>query len=129
MKEGGLCVNPEAAEIFYLTRAEKRRVLEISMEEAHGKMPIIAGTWALTTEETVATARDVKALGADALSVSAHKVAGPVGVGALVIARTATLVPLIHGGNQQRARSGTQDAAGAVAFGVAATAAAVGITR
>jgi cysteine desulfurase len=70
---------------------------------------------------------DFHALGAAALSVSAHKVAGPVGVGALVIARSATVVPLIHGGNQQRARSGTQDAAGAVAFGVAATLAATGI--
>jgi cysteine desulfurase len=70
---------------------------------------------------------DFHATGLAALSVSAHKIAGPVGVGALVIARTATVVPLIHGGNQQRARSGTQDAAGAVAFGVAAEAAAAGI--
>jgi cysteine desulfurase len=70
---------------------------------------------------------DFHALGVAALSVSAHKIAGPVGVGALVIARTATVVPLIHGGSQQRARSGTQDAAGAVAFGVAATVAAAGI--
>jgi cysteine desulfurase len=70
---------------------------------------------------------DFSALGVAALSVSAHKVAGPVGVGALVIARTATVVPLIHGGGQQRARSGTQDVAGAVAFGVAATLAADGI--
>jgi cysteine desulfurase len=70
---------------------------------------------------------DFHALGAAALSVSAHKIAGPVGVGALVIARTATLVPLIHGGGQQRARSGTQDAAGAVAFGVAASLAAADI--
>jgi cysteine desulfurase len=70
---------------------------------------------------------DFHALGVAALSISAHKIAGPVGVGALVIARTATVVPLIHGGNQQRARSGTQDAAGAVAFGVAATLAAAGI--
>jgi 4-hydroxy-tetrahydrodipicolinate synthase len=69
-KIGGLCINPEAGEIFYLTREEKRRVLEIAMEEAHGKMPIIAGTWALTTEETVATARDVKALGADGIFVT-----------------------------------------------------------
>jgi cysteine desulfurase len=38
----------------------------------------------------------------------------------LVISRAATVTPLIHGGNQQRARSGTQDAAGAVAFGAAA---------
>src|SRR5215472_5173726 len=53
LKTGGLCVNPEAGQIFYLTREEKRRVLEIAMEEAHGKLPIIAGTWALTTRETV----------------------------------------------------------------------------
>src|SRR6476659_1549414 len=59
---GGLCINPEAGEIFYLTRQEKRRVLEIAMEEAHGKVPIIAGTWAITTDETVETARDCKAL-------------------------------------------------------------------
>ena len=72
---------------------------------------------------------DFHALGVAALSVSAHKIAGPVGVGALLIARTATVVPLIHGGSQQRARSGTQDAAGAVAFGVAATLAADGIAE
>jgi cysteine desulfurase len=70
---------------------------------------------------------DFHALGAAALSVSAHKIAGPVGIGALLIARTATVVPLIHGGSQQRARSGTQDAAGAVAFGVAAAAGVAGI--
>jgi cysteine desulfurase len=63
---------------------------------------------------------DVHALGAAALSVSAHKIGGPVGIGALVIARSTTIVPLMHGGSQQRGRSGTQDAAGAVAFGVAA---------
>jgi cysteine desulfurase len=64
---------------------------------------------------------DVHAVGADLVSVSAHKIGGPVGIGALVVARTATVEPLIHGGNQQRARSGTQDAAGAAAFGVAAS--------
>lgn len=63
---------------------------------------------------------DFHASGAAAMSISAHKVGGPVGVGALVISRGATVTPLLHGGNQQRARSGTQDAAGAVAFGVAA---------
>jgi cysteine desulfurase len=70
---------------------------------------------------------DFHSTGLAAMSISAHKIAGPVGVGALVIARTATVVPLLHGGDQQRARSGTQDAAGAVAFGVAATLAASGI--
>jgi len=63
---------------------------------------------------------DFHAVGAAALSVSAHKIGGPVGVGALLLARSASVEPLLHGGNQQRARSGTQDAAGASAFGVAA---------
>jgi cysteine desulfurase len=63
---------------------------------------------------------DVHAVGADLVSVSAHKIGGPVGVGALVVARTATVEPLLHGGDQQRARSGTQDVAGAVAFAAAA---------
>ncbi|WP_382304189.1 cysteine desulfurase family protein [Herbiconiux sp. UC225_62] len=59
-------------------------------------------------------------VGADALSVSAHKIGGPVGIGALVVARRSAVEPLIHGGNQQRVRSGTQDVAGAVAFAAAA---------
>lgn len=63
---------------------------------------------------------DFHAVGAAALSVSAHKIGGPVGVGALLLARSASVEPLLHGGNQQRARSGTQDAAGASAFGIAA---------
>ncbi|WP_439694397.1 cysteine desulfurase family protein [Curtobacterium sp. SP.BCo] len=63
------------------------------------------------------------ASGLDALSVSAHKIGGPVGIGALVLGRTATVEPLIHGGGQQRqVRSGTQDAPAAAAFGVAASA-------
>lgn len=64
---------------------------------------------------------DFRASGLAALSLSAHKIGGPVGVGALVISRSATVTPLLHGGNQQRGRSGTQDAAGAVAFGAAAS--------
>jgi cysteine desulfurase len=63
---------------------------------------------------------DVHAVGADLVSISAHKIGGPVGIGALIVSRTATVEPLVHGGNQQRARSGTQDAAGAIAFGAAA---------
>ncbi|WIB76198.1 cysteine desulfurase family protein [Curtobacterium sp. MCPF17_002] len=60
--------------------------------------------------------------GLDAMSVSAHKIGGPVGIGALVLGRRATVEPLIHGGGQQRqVRSGTQDAPAAAAFGVAAS--------
>jgi cysteine desulfurase len=60
--------------------------------------------------------------GLAALSVSAHKIGGPVGIGALVLGRRATVEPLIHGGGQQRqVRSGTQDAPAAASFGVAAS--------
>jgi len=58
--------------------------------------------------------------GVSALSISAHKVGGPVGVGALVIRRGVDVEALLHGGGQQRGRAGTMDAAGAVAFAVAA---------
>lgn len=61
--------------------------------------------------------------GVAALSISAHKVGGPVGVGALVLRRGTEVVPLMHGGAQQRGRSGTMDAPGAWAFAVAAEAA------
>ena len=58
-----------------------------------------------------------------AISVSAHKIGGPVGIGALVLDRSARLEPLLHGGGQQRrVRSGTQDVAAAVGFAVAASA-------
>ncbi|QEO15768.1 cysteine desulfurase [Agromyces intestinalis] len=58
-----------------------------------------------------------------ALSVSAHKIGGPAGVGALVLDRSAKVEPLLHGGGQQRRiRSGTQDVAAAAAFAAAATA-------
>lgn len=59
---------------------------------------------------------DFAASGASLVSVSAHKIGGPVGVGALVVGRGAAIDPLFHGGSQQRGRSGTQDVAGAVAF-------------
>lgn len=62
---------------------------------------------------------DFGASGAAAISVSAHKIGGPVGVGTLVLGRRTAADPLLHGGTQQRARSGTQDVAGAVAFAAA----------
>lgn len=55
-----------------------------------------------------------------ALSVAGHKIGAPVGVGAAVVARSARIAPLLHGGAQQRSlRAGTQDVAGAAAFAVA----------
>lgn len=58
--------------------------------------------------------------GADLVSVSAHKVGGPVGAGVLAIGSQVPLSPLQHGGGQERERrSGTQDVAGAVGLATA----------
>jgi cysteine desulfurase len=59
--------------------------------------------------------------GLAAMSISAHKLGGPVGVGALIVSRNTRLVPIIHGGGQERGiRSGTMNAPGAKAFAFAA---------
>lgn len=64
---------------------------------------------------------DFASSGLAAMSISAHKVAGPIGVGALILARAAKVTSLIHGGGQERAaRSGTMNSAGATAFAHAA---------
>jgi cysteine desulfurase len=60
-------------------------------------------------------------LGADLLSVSAHKLGGPRGVGALLVRRGLRVPPLLLGGAQERARrAGMEDVAAAVGFGAAA---------
>ncbi|MCM3886626.1 cysteine desulfurase family protein [Frankia sp. R82] len=60
--------------------------------------------------------------GPDAITVSAHKVGGPVGVGALIARRGLVLEPHTHGGGQERdVRSGTLNTAGVAAFAAAAT--------
>jgi cysteine desulfurase len=63
---------------------------------------------------------DFAASGAAAMTVTAHKLGGPVGVGALLLGRDVPVTPLLHGGGQERdVRSGTLDVAGIVAFAVA----------
>ena len=63
---------------------------------------------------------DFAASGAAALTLTGHKLGGPVGVGALLLGRDVACTPLLHGGGQERdVRSGTLDTAGVVAFAVA----------
>jgi cysteine desulfurase len=66
---------------------------------------------------------DFGATGADLCSVSAHKLGGPVGAGALLIRRGLRLDPLLVGGSQERARrAGLENTLGIVGFGAAAAA-------
>lgn len=63
---------------------------------------------------------DFRALGVGALTLSAHKIGGPLGAGALIVDKRLELAPLVAGGGQERGlRSGTENVAAIVGFGVA----------
>ncbi len=73
---------------------------------------------------------DVKALGVDMLSLSAHKFYGPKGAGALWVRRGVRVLPLLTGGRQERSRrAGTENVAGIAGMGVAARAATKKLTE
>lgn len=63
---------------------------------------------------------DIHALRADLLSLSAHKIGGPPGAGALVAADPSALTPLFAGGQERGKRAGTENVAGIAGFGAAA---------
>ena len=76
--------------------------LHVDAIAAYGQVPIDFRALRRATDAAAGA-------GLVALSVSAHKIGGPAGIGALVIDRSASVEPLIHGGGQQRrVRSGTQ---------------------
>jgi cysteine desulfurase len=63
---------------------------------------------------------DFAASGLDAMTITGHKVGGPLGVGALLVGRTVDLTPVQHGGGQERdVRSGTLDTPAIVGFATA----------
>jgi cysteine desulfurase len=79
-------------------------LLHVDAIQAAGKVPV-----------------DVRAIGADLLSLSAHKLGGPQGVGALVVRPGVSLAARQRGGGQERGlRAGTENVPGIVGFGAAA---------
>jgi len=73
---------------------------------------------------------DVEALGVDLLSLSAHKLHGPKGVGVLYVRKGVALEPLVHGGRQEGGlRAGTENVPAIVGFGKAAELALAALPR
>ena len=73
---------------------------------------------------------DFRALGVNALTLSAHKIGGPLGAGALVVDKRVDLAPLVAGGGQERGlRSGTENVPAIVGFGVACELAMAGLVQ
>ncbi|MFJ1755884.1 cysteine desulfurase family protein [Kitasatospora sp. NPDC088134] len=141
----------EGAEVEYLPVDGLGRVHPEVLREAIGRSPesvaLVTVMWANNEVGTLQPIRELAAVAAEfgipmhsdavqalgqvpvsfadsgltALTVTGHKVGGPYGVGALLLARSAAPVPLLHGGGQERdVRSGTLDVPGAAGFAVAA---------
>ena len=71
---------------------------------------------------------DFSASGVQLMTLAAHKLNGPKGVGALIVDKSVELAPLLHGGGQEKGRrSGTENVAGVVGFGAACALAGVGL--
>jgi cysteine desulfurase len=91
------------AELVGRVRAGSSALLHLDAVQAAGWLPL-----------------DVDALGADLVSLAAHKAEGPRGTGALWIRRGVAILPQLHGGSQERyRRAGTEDVAGALGMAVA----------
>jgi len=97
---GALQPITEAAEIVHAAGS----LLHVDAIQAFGKIPL-----------------DIKSIGADMVSLSAHKIGGPTGVGALVLGDGLTgLQPLLRGGGQELGRrAGTENLAGIAGFAAA----------
>ena len=100
----------EAADIVHAAGG----LLHVDAIQAFGKIPF-----------------DIKAMNADLVTLSAHKVGGPMGVGAVVLAEGLSgLEPQLRGGGQERGhRAGTENVAGIAGFGAAAEAAIADLER
>ncbi|MCV6639284.1 cysteine desulfurase family protein [Candidatus Albibeggiatoa sp. nov. NOAA] len=86
------------------TARQREIIFHTDASQAAGKIPV-----------------DFDAIGANLMTLSAHKFYGPQGIGALITDKTKVLEPLLHGGGQEKGlRSGTENIAAIVGFGKAA---------
>lgn len=138
----------EGAEISWLPVDSLGRVnaadVSAAIEAAGGRVALVTVMWANNEIGTVQPVHEIAAVcrmagvpfhtdavqalgslpldleGIDAVTITGHKIGGPFGVGALIAETNLGLVPVQHGGGQEReVRSGTLDAPGIAAFSVA----------
>lgn len=137
-REGGLIAPEDVAEALDLHADLRVVALMLINNETGGRTDIRAVAEAVHARGGVLLCDAVQGLGyeavgldaldVDVLTVSAHKVGGPKGVGALVLRDGLDLPPLLHGGEQERGmRPGTHDTAGIVGMGEAVRSAAAGL--
>jgi cysteine desulfurase NifS len=131
-----LPVDPDGrADLRALDRALDERTLVVSIQLANNEVGTIQPVRDLSalahahgalfhTDAVQAAGKipvDVEDLGVDLLTLSAHKIHGPKGVGALYVRKGIVLEPLVHGGGQEHGlRAGTENVAGIAGMGVAA---------
>ena len=102
VKEAKEVPAPEQSELFEVTD-RRGAYVHSDLTQALGKIPV-----------------DVKKMGLDYATFSAHKIGGPVGAGALYVRKGVPFLPLIIGGNQEKKRrGGTYNTVGIVGFGAA----------
>jgi cysteine desulfurase len=120
--EDALAASPDSAAVVSIMWANN----EVGTVQPVAKLAAVAHAFRVPfhTDAVQAAAQipvDFAASGVDALTVTAHKLGGPVGAGALILGRGVAPVPVLHGGGQERdIRSGTLDAPAIRAFAVAA---------
>jgi cysteine desulfurase len=120
--EDALAASPESAAVVSVMWANN----EVGTIQPVSKLAAVAHSLGVPfhTDAVQAAAQipvNFAASGVDALTVTAHKLGGPVGAGALILGRGVAPVPVLHGGGQERdIRSGTLDAPAIRAFAVAA---------
>lgn len=122
-----MLTNNEIGEILTLPKIDRSKYTNSSLFEAKndwGKLLVTdCRKTYLHSDLTQALGKipvDVKKLGLDYATFSAHKIGGPIGVGALYIKKGVPFKPLIIGGNQEnKRRGGTYNTVGIIGFGAA----------